>query len=326
MKRGVILAVGLVGTGFVSQALAQLAPPPTPAPEKSAPYVPAPKRDVPTLPPPAPKEPSFPLPEWEKDSGGKLVQVQEPVWWASLRKNQLLGPADWAKITPYLAKRKRVFEKAVIDNADLLRQVLGGALEKIDQAKRSSIAEQLKLLKPLNADVATHKDMRDRGLLTQTQTQHNEKIGKSYREQRRKELEETDWKLPPDATAEQKAKVQHEKMKYTMFQNFIEESMWAYEGLLNEGGEKLDAVLAKVNLDAETKGKIAPMAAAAKSAKDKPARVKAMRELATQLSVDQERDLLKAVQSMRPPVKEEATFDDEDAKDAAKPAGDKKPE
>jgi hypothetical protein len=100
---------------------------------------------------------------------------------------------------------------------------------------------------------------------------------------------------------ERKEVLDRERMRQQM-NRWIDEAVFAYEGLLNEGGQKIDEVLSKAAVDSKA---TADGVKAVKAATDRAGRVAAMRAMVAKLPVEQERAILQAVRDMRPPVVEE---------------------
>ncbi|QOJ00165.1 MAG: hypothetical protein HRU70_06555 [Phycisphaeraceae bacterium] len=300
---------GLVVVGaFGVNVSAQIAPPPTPAPAPTPVWTPPPPP-----PPPPSAEPQVPVPAWDRDAQGKLVTLSEPVWFASIRKNQMVAADQWNKINPYMERRRRSFEKAVADNIDLLREVLGGDLDKVemgaDQSRRGDVAKLLGMLKPLAGSTSAPKEMQDTGVLTRLQTQHNIKIANAYREAKRRELQESEWKLPENATDEQKDRVRRASMRHTILSSFVDEAVHAYEGLLLDAAKDLEKHLGSVELSDEARRGLAPKVAKVKAASGREAVLAAMQELVASLDVEHERELLQAVRATRPPLADDSTHE-----------------
>lgn len=289
-------------------AVGQVALPPTPAPAPTPDYVPPPaapapaQRPIPTVAKPV----DVPFEAWRKD--GKLPSLSEPLYWAAMRRNTLVTPESWAKITPFLDRRVPQLERVVVDNVDLVRKIEEGQIEKAMDAQRNAegrnpeMGTLLRTLRPLVMD-SLRNELMKRNLITRQQAEQTEKIRRSYVEERSRDWEAKVPALAADATDEQKKEHQRlttrERMRSQMY-DFIDEPMWVYQRLLVECAVKWDQVSAVESFPAATKQKLAPLMAKAKAASDDASRLSAMREVVRGISAEEERDLLVALRSLRP--------------------------
>ena len=290
--------------------------------------------------------PNMPIEPPLRGPDGKLITLTEPLFWQAMKHNVSLTPTSLEKAVPFLAKRLRKYEKIVTDNTDLMRQVNEGVIDKAqllpqrgaDGRKgiqggdgKMGLSGLMQVLKPLVGD-NVREEMQKRGIMTRIQAGQNTKVMQAYAQEVSADFEKT---LPAIAKAEEKKdaaeqakeleKVQtlqkerketidRERMRQQMYL-WVDEAVFAYENLLNEGGTKIDEVLSKAAVDSKA---TADAVKAVKAATDRAGRVKTMRALVASLPVEQERAILQAVRDMRPPVVEEPEVEAEPA--AAEPA------
>lgn len=310
-------------------AVGQVALPPTPAPAPTPDYVPPPaapspaQRPIPTVAKPV----DVPFEAWRKD--GKLPTLSEPLYWASMRRNTLVTPESWAKITPFLDRRIPKLERVVVENVDLVRKIEEGQIEKAMDAQRNAegrnpeMGTLLRTLRPLVMDSLRNELMRG-NLITRQQAEQTEKIRRSYVEERSRDWEAKVPALAADATEEQKKEHQRlttrERMRSQMY-DFIDEPMWVYRRLLVECAQKWDQIAAGDSLPAATKQKITPLMAKAKSAGDDAARLTAMRDVVRAITAEEERELLVALRALRPDPQTDETDAEAAPAEAEQPAG-----
>ncbi len=195
------LAVGVMG----SSALAQVAPPPTEpvkeepkyeAPAKvAAPAEPAakPKPAIqPQVQRPAPSNQgtklqnlptSTPYPKLlAKDENGKIIRLTELPDILALRSNPTIGEKSVDAIMPVLYGRRARFERLLIDNLDLYWMVTDGRLETMNLEDIKNMTEIAEMIKPLVGRTTLSQELRNRGILTRTQSGMNEHIVNEYKQ------------------------------------------------------------------------------------------------------------------------------------------------
>ncbi len=268
-----------------------------------------------------------------RGADGNLISLTEPLFWQAMKHNVSLTPTTLEKSVPFLAKRLRKFEKIVTDNTDLMRKVNEGVIDSAQllpqrgadgrkgiqgEEGKMGLSGLMQVLKPLVGD-NVREEMQKRGIMTRIQAMQNMKVMQAFAQEASADFEKTLPVLPkiaekPDP-AEQAVEIQkaqalqkerkevldRERMRQQM-NRWIDEAVFAYEGLLNEGGQKIDEVLSKAAVDSKA---TADGVKAVKAATDRAGRVAAMRAMVAKLPVEQERAILQAVRDMRPPVVEE---------------------
>lgn len=336
MKIGMVSTV--LGLALVcGTAVGQITAPPTKAPDPTPEFVmpPPPAAAQPKAPDGRPPQPAaqpqqvLPIEPPLRDREGKLITRTEPLFWQAMKHNVSLTPTVFEKAKPFLDKRLRKYEKIVTDNADLMRQVNEGVIDKAQllpqrgaegrkgiqgEDGKMGLSGLMQVLKPLVGD-NVREEMQKRGIITRIQATQNMKVMQGYAQELSADFERNLPPAPPaaadadaatkeaaaNAQKERKEKIDRERMRQQM-NLWIDEAVYAYENLLNEGGEKIDEVLTKASVDAKAQ---ADAVKAVKAATDRVSRVQAMRKLVGALPIEQERAILQAVRDMRPPVVEE---------------------
>jgi hypothetical protein len=230
----------------------------------------------------------------QKDDKGGIKPLTEPAEYAALRVNPMLKPEDMAKFQPYFAERKAAFEHVVIENLDLVEQIEGGIFETLDLSDNKAFPTLLNVSKPLRTPSAP-KPLADellaRNLIDATQAEFNRKITKEYHLAILPQI-------GPDATPEQKGQFARRSLAL-FYKQGIEEPLFDHRQMLIEGSRELDKILPTLGLDKATAAKADAAAKAIKADASDDARVKAMGAVNAELSLDQRKELLRKVLSLR---------------------------
>ncbi|MEK6700826.1 MAG: hypothetical protein AABZ53_01055, partial [Planctomycetota bacterium] len=269
-------------------------------------------------PPPEKKEPDLPLPAWRDSKTNKLEELNEPLYWAALKKNQLVTPKVAGPLQAFLRQRERQYERIVVDNIDLMRKVLEGAIDKAHDVPRNpegrdgSLTKLLQILKPLVGD-NIREIIKQKGLLSRIQSEHQDKVKRAYTEERGRDVDASIPPLAAGATPEQQkertSKLTKEKMRLQLY-DFIDEATWTYAWLLNDIAMHWDETLAKTEFsekadeNAAIKAKLNAAIGDVKAAKDDKGRVAAMKKLVLLITPEEERTLLQALIAGRPTAPE----------------------
>lgn len=230
----VLGVVAVFGLGSV--AMGQVATPPPPAPAPTPEYVPPPSVPAPTARPVAPRGeapavnniPFEPLGTRGED--GKLLPLPMPIEVMALERNPTVGEAAMPRLKPYLRERKATMEKVAIDNLDMVQQIEGGAIDRLDVRKKEELMGLTEMLRPLRASGSLTTDLRKRELLSKMQGDVNQRITKRY---------QTD--LIADTKARAKASGADEATEVTkvLLYSSLDEVMYVYKGLLVETGKRV---------------------------------------------------------------------------------------
>lgn len=220
------------------------APAPTPeyVPPPSAPAAPRPRpatidRNLPAGGPMTDQAPSIPFKPLARDDKGELIRDEQgnlrplpmPIELMALDRNPTVGDVTLYRLKPYLRERKATVEKNVIDNLDMVQQIDGGVIDRLDIRKKEELIALTELLRPLVSQGPLATDLRKRDLLTKMQTAMNQKIAKQY---------QTD--LITEVKTKAKAAGIEEAPEVTkvLLYNSIDEVMYAYRTLLMETGKR----------------------------------------------------------------------------------------
>jgi hypothetical protein len=318
-SRSLITAVLMLLAGT---AQAQVSAPPTKAPDPTPEYVPPPPMPTPAPgggnagsgKPTPPPQPNLPIEPPLRDKDGKVIQINRPLFWQAMDHNTAVTASVKENAKPFFERRLRKYEKIVSDNADLMRQVNEGVIDKSDLvpnrnqgrqaiqqagAGKVSLSALMQILKPLVGDNC-REEMQKAGVITRIQATQNVKVMQAYNAELAADFEKSLPKLPENADDkaknERKEALNREKQRQLMYQ-WIDEATFAYRGLLETAGEKPDEFLSKAGVDAKT---VEAELKAVKDAKDAGARIDAMKKLMLKLPVEQERAVLEAVRATRP--------------------------
>lgn len=262
MKRSRTISAWLMamsGAAMVSlPVLGQVATPPPAAPPTTPEYVPppspppAPPRPRPTpidrnLPGGGPMQdqaPSIPFKPLGRDDKGELIRDEKgnmrplplPMEVMALDRNPTVGDVTMYRLKPYLRERKAAVEKTTIDNLDMIQQIDGGVIDRLDIKKKEQLIALTEMLRPLVAQGPLATDLRKRDLLTKMQTAMNQKITKQY---------QTDLITEVKTKAKEAGQEEAPEVTKVLLYNSVDEVMYAYRSLLLETGKRLLSTDAK---------------------------------------------------------------------------------
>ncbi len=277
-------------------ALAQVAPPPPPAPPPTPQWVPPPPMPPAVAHAPATGEAAAPakavveLPDLDYeplarlDDEGRIIKLDRPADWAAWERNPTLGEEDRARVRDVLEERKAEFERRVINNLDLIKQIDDGIVEKMDLTDKAYLSHVTAVTKPLAVSGGGFiKDLQDRGLISAVQAEFNRKIsreyGRSIGEQIARDFESNRPELGPAI------------FKNAFYQG-LAETLWARRRLLLEAAAIFDRVTGDMNLSAGERAGADAAKAALSSAQDDEARFQAMFGFFRSLTLDRQKELL----------------------------------
>ncbi len=272
-----LMFVTLASLGFAAVATAQLvtpppaanpqidanipkAPPPPPAAE-IPPSMPPPVRATPVKKEPVP---ALPYKEWEKDTNGVVLPLNEPLELAALRRNPYMTPEMQSKMEAYLPERKKSVRRVVIDNLDLSEQ-LENAFDKVTLASgdKSGVGDLMRVTKPLNV-TRLAVDLKNRGIIDDKAAGFNSQITSAY-----------DKATSPPAKADGGAdKDRINAMLRNVLRNTMSEQIMEYNELLLEASKELPGIKADLTRDEK---------------------IAAVKQAMSSMTLDQRKDLLRKV-------------------------------
>jgi len=250
-----------------SSALAQVAPPPT-EPTKEEPKYEAPaKVAAPAQPAAKPtaqpqiKQPASssggtqvqnlptttPYPKLlSKDENGKILRLTELPDILAMRSNPTIGNKSVDAIMPVLYGRRARFERLLIDNLDLYWMVTDGRIETMSLEDIKSMAEIAEMIKPLVGRTTLSQELRNRGILSRTQSGMNEYIVNEYKQ---------------GVTAEIQFEAEDplsEVMRFVL-QDSIHETQQAYRAMVAEMSTKVGDLVQNSGLSSSAAMKLAKL-------------------------------------------------------------------
>jgi len=314
-----MLLVMVGGAMAPMTALAQVAPPPPEAAPKTPEWVPPPP------PPPAQAIPTAPRPPqvrldfkpWERDESGKLIALTEPVERLAMARNPMFSERTYAKVYPFVQERIALFERVVVENLDLLRDLEGDAIDKTPLDNKEALTKVMNMIRPLAGPGALVTNLEKQRVLSPTQARQNNVIVKSYRDAQNAETEKLIPKPPDGASSEQQdayRKQVSDVKRRALLKTGVEEALLTHRSLLIEAGKGLDKTLPKLELPSEVKAKVMAQASSVKAAGTDEAKIFAeMKVLAKLLSVEQEQALHNQTKALRPPAPAAPSVDDKQA-------------
>lgn len=232
-------------------ASGQVATPPPAAPAPTPEYAPPPTRTPGAAPTAAPRPKSGPInttlpgggPMVDgqvpnipferlavRDENGALKPLPMPMEIMALDRNPTVGDVTMYRLKPYLRERKVAMENIAINNLDMIQQIEGGVIDRLDIRKKEELIALTEMLRPLTAPGPLATDLRKRDLLTKMQTGMNQKITKQYQTE-----------LIADIKTKAKSSGADEATEVTkvLLYNSLDEVMYSYKVLLLETGKRL---------------------------------------------------------------------------------------
>ncbi|MFO0835429.1 MAG: hypothetical protein U0638_10680 [Phycisphaerales bacterium] len=300
------LTVILGGLMTFGAATAQVVTPPTPAPAKTPDYVPPaepaaqppaqPKRNPAVPGQPSTKRASIPKVDYkpigEKGADGKLLPLTDTPQRLSLLEvhNPLIKAEHRPKVDEYLAKRDHRMEAVAVDNLDLVEQLEGGLIDKLDFAAKESQGQSFKnaraLTEPINPFGDLISDMARRQVLDDVQSAMSDKLVNEYRTAVR------------DASrVEGQRRVDSNWMARYTYNNKAQEAILSADRVRAMAVAKAAEVLPKAGLDSVLVSKLTE--ACKKAPSDAKGRVECFNVLGKDLTIEQRRAWLKAALATR---------------------------
>lgn len=229
-----------------------------------------------------------------RDAAGNLILIHEPLERAALRKNPTLPPDFESSLADYFAERAATFERAAIDNLDILEQVERGFIEQTDYNERTGIQTVVRTLRPLNPPNVPKRitdDLEERGLLDPTQAAFNIKVIRDYQQAQYPQ---------PKPDADDAARRENAWVIAKIASRYgIEESELAYQALMMEAASKLASLAGTPGLSAEQQNAMRTSAKSYNPSLSRDQKIKVWHDATAGLTVDQRREILRAMVAAR---------------------------
>jgi len=249
MSPRIALSSLIVSAGLLSTATAQVAPPPPPPSDPEPEFVPPP---IPAPRPAAPQQarPSSPRSNMVTEDLPKLPYP--PLWtfcgtedprvddvctfdfnlhFMALRPNPSISPGMLAKIHPVIVARRARLEMLVIEHLQIAEDIDGGLVQEISISDPVALQELLERVKPLTPPTNLTQELKNRGVMSNTQAKFNNKIIGEYQKAYGDFLRRTDQANSTD------------RFMRSMFNDSLSESMQAFNGMLHESRVAMGGVL-----------------------------------------------------------------------------------
>lgn len=302
----------LISAFLSASTVAQVAPPPPPPADPEPEFVPPPPpKPRPVVAPKRPARetltddlPPFPYPPLWTFCGTEDPRVDDVctfdnnLHFMALRPNPTISPGMLPKIQQVIVARRSRLEQMVIDNLKAAEDVDGGLVQEIQIADPIALQELLLSVKPLSPPTNLTQELKNRGIISNTQARFNNKIIGEYQKAYGAYLRRVDKKSSADI------------FMRSMFNDSLIESMQAFNGMLHESRGSMEAIIDSVEgVPSNVRSKL--LALQIDSIEINPALIKKSAEkvkLAWRpLSMEQKTAFLKAVRANRenpdlPPV------------------------
>mgnify|MGYP001171296700 CR=1 FL=1 len=290
-----------------SAAVAQVAPPPPPQPEER-PAVEPPPPPVRSHPveerPPRPTVTRAPSVDFDPIAvpgpDGRIIRIEEPIEYAALAHNPLIGFTTVARMAPALYERRRNVENLVIEKLDMLDQLEpGGLIDTVrlggDQLEAAAtLTKVMTTIQAINSDGLLVQYLERRGLMGRQAVALNQRIQNDYQSKVIAEIQATP---PADGAAEPMDLLTRQALY-----DSISEVMYWRKRLFLESADNLDVALSGLDLSADVRSRAQPLSAALGAANNIDERLRLVRQVLAMLTPDQRKAALKAVIAARSPV------------------------
>lgn len=312
LTRHTLLMAALTASPLFGSALAQVAPPPPTAPEKTPEYVP-PAPSAQPAPRPAQRQPArpaaqpagalgpnTPLPDIPHESlvkvgdNGKIIRLTKPTEYAAVAVNPVTtGPIATAELAHFMHERQMQFEEIVIENLDLVLEIEGGFFLEIDWSDRANYAQATQRIRPLAPASPFVKEAQARQIMTRIQGQFNAKIAREYEMALTREARAAMSPDDPESTG---------RVMDTIMRLSIGESLYAYNNLCDALVANFADVRAKLSLSSDDQAAFEAAAKEIEALSDPVAKRDRAKTLIADLSLDNARAALRHARELRPPA------------------------
>lgn len=224
---------------------------------------------------------------------GMIIRVSEPVDYAALGNNPLLGPEQWEQLGPWLVERNRRMEQLVIENIDAVIEIDFGIIDQIFAEQQEQFAVIMELIRPLSITATIGDDLHDANLFSPEQTALNNMISLEYRGKVIDEIQKTFVPEPDDESTA----VDH-ILRYVFWEN-AQEPIRAYRLMLIEAAPQLSGWLKDLEVEQEEAAAINSLLAKHNEGLNDEATLAIMRRVIDELETAQVRLMLKKTVAAR---------------------------
>ncbi len=298
----------LLTLSLVSAAgFAQVAPPP-PAPPEERPAVEPPAPPVRSHPveerPPRPAVTRAPSVDFDPIAvpgpDGRIIRIDEPIEYAALAHNPLIGFASLARMAPALYERRLSVENLAIEKLEMLRQLEpGGLIDTVrlggDQIEAAgALTKVMTAIQSVNSEGMLTQYLERRGLMGRQAVALNQRIQNDYQSKVIAEIQAT-----PQAEGE--AEPMDLLTRQALYDS-VSEAMYWRNRLFLEAADNLETALTGLDLSADVRAGIEPLGRSLAAANDIDERMGLIRQVLDMLTPDQQKAALRAVIAARPAV------------------------
>ncbi|MCA9288270.1 MAG: hypothetical protein KDA05_06790 [Phycisphaerales bacterium] len=230
----------------------------------------------------------------KRDDAGNLIMIQDDPHYVALTVNPLLDDDAIERFRGTVAARRNRLEQGVIEHTSLMRQVLDGAINRVDVARPDTLQSAIAVVRPFQEMGSLTEDLRAEGYLTEQQWRFNWKIVGEYEQAVRAEVmrlanENDDPNGPAPMT----------KVTRAVLGEYLRLPLDVYNDLLGEGAGRLGDVIAAAAITDDDRAIAQDHAGAVGTASTAEARVQAMQALTGAMSPEGHKALLEAIVATR---------------------------
>lgn len=314
--------IALVATA--SPVLSQVITPPSAPPERAPKVDPQPPRPAAQSRPARPRVPAVDFePITERDEDGKIVPLGVPPEYLALAHNPLIDLPALVKIAPGFYERRQKAERLVVDEVDLLLEIEGGLVERSRVADETALRASAGRLSVFTGNPSVSPsitaDLVAAGRLDPETGALTQKILQEYQQDLTADA------MATPTTADGATPI--DQMMHRVLRLSVSEFEYYFRRLMLDTADYFDAILPKLELDAQTAAVVGPLAERLAAESDLDARAALIREIFGQFDTPTRQKAMRLAIKMRPtidpttlmmPVPEGATpveLDDETRRD-----------
>lgn len=216
-----------------------------------------------------------------RDENDKIVRLDQPPMIAAFNHNPLLDGATLEVVFGVIEDRRDRLQQRLAENAEVIKLIAGGEIERTSLADLNGIQRMRMLLKTLNLAEPIVQELGESGVIDQRQAFMNALIAKEYSTAVRAEIG---------------AGVEGMKMQVLlvpMLRSQAEEALYVYEELVVASASSLENIAQRLELTESQQRVLGDTLAKLKVVTDKSGQLEAMNGFVSALEVSQIRAFLK---------------------------------
>ncbi len=216
-----------------------------------------------------------------RDENDKIVRVDQPPMIAAFNHNPLLDAPTLEMVWGVIEDRRDRLRQRLAENAEVVKLIAGGEIERTSLADLNGIQRMRMLLKTLNLENPIVQELGESGVIDQRQAFMNALIVREYSTALRAEI---------GAGAEG---MELQVLLVPMLRSQAEEALFVYEELIVASASSLENIAQRLELTESQQQVLGDTLAKLEVVTDKSGRLEAMNGFVSALEVSQIRAFLK---------------------------------